>query len=92
MLQFKNSEKVSAIPGLSQAVEIPFDDQKLIILSGQIPLNKQGELIGSDVKTQTTQIFKNIKAILEACGASLQDIATYAKNLHPSRRWITFFT
>lgn len=74
MLQFKNSEKVFAIKGLSQAVEIPFGNQKMIILSGQIPLNKQGELVGNDVKTQTIQIFENIKDILETCGASLNDI------------------
>jgi len=74
MLQFKNSEKVFAIKGLSQAVEIPFGDQKMIILSGQIPLNKQGELVGNDVKTQTIQIFENIKDILETCGASLNAI------------------
>ena len=74
MLQFKNSEKVFAIKGLSQAVEIPFGNQKMIILSGQIPLNKQGELVGTDVKTQTIQIFENIKDILETSGASLNDI------------------
>lgn len=74
MLQFKNSEKVFMIKGLSQAVEIPFGNQKMIILSGQIPLNKQGELVGNDVKTQTIQIFENIKDILEACNASLNDI------------------
>lgn len=74
MLQFKNSEKVFAIKGLSQAVEIPFGNQKMIILSGQIPLNKQGELVGTDAKTQTIQIFENIKDILETCSASLNDI------------------
>ncbi|MDN5284325.1 MAG: Endoribonuclease [Mucilaginibacter sp.] len=74
MLQFKNSEKVFMIKGLSQAVEIPFENQKMIILSGQIPLNKQGESVGNDVKTQTIQIFENIKDILETCNASLNDI------------------
>lgn len=74
MLQFKNSEKVFTIKGLSQAVEIPLGHQKMIILSGQIPLNKQGELVGNDVKTQTIQIFENIKDILETCNASLNDI------------------
>lgn len=74
MPQFKNSEKVVAIKGLSQAVVIPFDNQKMIILSGQIPLNNQGELIGNDVKTQSIQIFENIKNVLETCGADLTDI------------------
>lgn len=74
MTQFKNSEKVFEIKGLSQAVVIPFENQKMIILSGQIPLNKQGELVGNDVKTQSIQIFENIKSVLETCGANLGDI------------------
>lgn len=74
MIQFKNSEKVFEIKGLSQVVEIPLGNQKMLVLSGQIPLNQKGELVGNDVKTQTLQIFENIKAILESCGASLNDI------------------
>ncbi|RUT69481.1 RidA family protein [Flavobacterium cupreum] len=74
MIQFKNSEKVFEIKGLSQVVEIPMGNQKMLVLSGQIPLNQKGELAGHDVKTQTVQIFENIKSILESCGASLNDI------------------
>lgn len=74
MSQFKNSEKVFEIKGLSQAVIIPFENQKMIILSGQIPLNVKGELVGHDVKTQSIQVFENIKNVLETCGASLKDI------------------
>lgn len=74
MSQFKNSEKVFEIKGLSQAVVIPFENQKMIILSGQIPLNVKGELVGHDVKTQSIQIFENIKSILETCGADLNSI------------------
>lgn len=74
MIQFKNSEKVMEIKGLSQVVEIPLGDKKMLVLSGQIPLNTKGELVGSDVKTQTIQIFENIKAILESCGATMKDI------------------
>ena len=74
MIQFRNSEEVFAIKGLSQAVEIPLGNQKMIMLSGQIPLDKQGELVGNDVKTQTIQIFENIKSILTTCNASLNDL------------------
>lgn len=74
MIKFKNSEKVFAIKGLSQVVEIPLGNQKMLFLSGQIPLNQKGELVGNDVKAQTVQIFENVKAILESCGATLSDI------------------
>ncbi|MFH7018852.1 RidA family protein [Flavobacterium sp. FlaQc-47] len=74
MIEFKNSEKVFQIKGLSQVVEIPLGNQKMLLLSGQIPLNQKGELTGNDVKSQTVQIFENVKAILESCNASLNDI------------------
>ncbi|MDH8702730.1 2-iminobutanoate/2-iminopropanoate deaminase [Dysgonomonadaceae bacterium PH5-43] len=77
MVQFKNSEKVAEIKGLSQVVEIPFGNKKMLVLSGQIPLNKNGELVGNDVKTQSIQIFENIKAILESCGATMNDIVKF---------------
>jgi 2-iminobutanoate/2-iminopropanoate deaminase len=74
MIQFKDSEKVFQIKGLSQVVEILLGNQKMLMLSGQIPLNQKGELVGNDVKTQTVQIFENVKAILESCDASLNDV------------------
>lgn len=74
MIQFKNSEKVFQINGLSQVAEIPLGNQKMLFLSGQIPLNQKGELVGNDVKTQTVQIFENIKAILERCNARMDNI------------------
>lgn len=74
MSQFKNSKDVFEIKGLSQAVVIPFENQKMIMLSGQIPLNAKGELVGDDVKTQSIQIFENVKNILETCRANLNDI------------------
>lgn len=75
MLQFKNPEKVMEIKGLSQVVEIPLGNQRMLILSGQIPLNTKGELVGNDVKTQSIQIFENIKAIVESYGATMNDVA-----------------
>lgn len=74
LVQFKNSEKIMEIKGLSQAVEISLGNQKMLILSGQIPFNSKGELVGYDVKTQTIQIFENIKAILENSGATMSEI------------------
>jgi 2-iminobutanoate/2-iminopropanoate deaminase len=61
----------SAIGPYSQAVEI----NNMLFLSGQIPVNPEtGELVNSNIKEQTTQVFKNIKAVLNAAGYSIDNI------------------
>ncbi len=47
---------------------------KFVFLSGQIPLTAAGELAGDDVKTQTHQVFANIKAALESVGCTLENV------------------
>lgn len=42
--------------------------------SGQIALTPEGEMVQGDVKEQTHQVFKNLQAVLEAAGASLQTV------------------
>lgn len=42
--------------------------------SGQIPLDSEGNLAASDIKGQTHQVFKNIQAVLEEAGASLETV------------------
>jgi 2-iminobutanoate/2-iminopropanoate deaminase len=42
--------------------------------SGQIPLTVDGELLTGDIQEQTHQVFKNLKAVLEAAGATLQTV------------------
>lgn len=47
----------------------------LLFLSGQIPLDPQTmQIVGTDIKTQTEQIFKNIKAIAESENLTLSSI------------------
>ncbi len=42
--------------------------------SGQIPLTPEGELVKGDIQAQTHQVFQNLKAVLEAAGASLEAV------------------
>lgn len=59
----------AAIGPYSQAVALG----GLVYTSGQIALDpSSGELKGSDIKTQTEQIMKNLSAVLEAAGSSLE--------------------
>lgn len=60
-----------AIGPYSQAVRAG----NTVYLSGQIPLIPETmEIISEDIKEQTTQVFKNLQAVCEAAGGSLNDI------------------
>ncbi|MDR0410293.1 MAG: RidA family protein [Spirochaetaceae bacterium] len=61
----------AAIGPYSQAVV----SGNLVFSSGQIPLcPKTGEIIGADIAAQTEQVIKNLKAVLEAAGSSLDKV------------------
>lgn len=61
----------AAIGPYSQAIKVG----NFIYASGQLGVDPQtGNLVGDNVQTQTEQVFKNIKSVLEAAGASLQNV------------------
>lgn len=45
-----------------------------IFCAGQIPLTKDGLFVEGDIKTQTRQVLKNLKEVLEAGGSSLYQV------------------
>ncbi|MDR1059336.1 MAG: RidA family protein [Treponema sp.] len=46
-----------------------------IFTSGQIPLSvENGEVVGITIQEQTEQVIKNLKAVLEAGGSSLEQV------------------
>ncbi|GAB1370454.1 RidA family protein [Candidatus Kapaibacterium sp.] len=45
-----------------------------IFVSGQIPLLPDGTLAGEDIVAQTHQSIRNIRAILEESGSTLEDV------------------
>lgn len=59
-----------AIGPYVQAVKVA----DMIYTSGQIPLTAQGELVASDIIKQSHQVMKNLKAVLEASGSSMQSV------------------
>ncbi len=60
----------AAIGTYSQAIQVG----NFVFVSGQIPLNPEtGALIEGDISQQIDQVFKNLKAVAEAAGASLQN-------------------
>jgi 2-iminobutanoate/2-iminopropanoate deaminase len=47
----------------------------LVFVSGQIPMNPStGEIISSDVKTETKQVMENISGILAGAGLSFENV------------------
>lgn len=66
----------AAIGPYSQAVSVPFgDDKKMIFCSGQIALDPAtGAMVEGDVSAQTVRVLANLGAVLAAAGASFGDI------------------
>lgn len=47
----------------------------LLFISGQVASGADGKIVGvGDAAKQAEQVFKNLSAVLEAAGASLQDV------------------
>jgi 2-iminobutanoate/2-iminopropanoate deaminase len=81
-----NPDTVAAPMGTySQAVRVETGDAVWIHVSGQIAIDREGDLVGpGDLRAQTRQVFENLKAILEANGATFGDavkIGTYLTTL-----------
>lgn len=67
-----HSDKAPAAIGpYSQAIK----HGSMVFTSGQIPLAPEsGDIVGSDIKTQTTQVLKNLTAVLESAGAGVDQV------------------
>ncbi len=62
--------------GYSQLVEIK--NGRLVYIAGQVPFDKSGNLVGKDdVVAQAEQVFRNIKAAIEAAGGSFSDVVKF---------------
>ncbi|UBF25823.1 RidA family protein [Kovacikia minuta CCNUW1] len=48
---------------------------EMVFVAGQVPLDPEtGAIVGEDITQQTEQVMANLKAILEAAGATLEDV------------------
>ena len=92
-----NTEKAPAALGpYSQAIKAG----NTIYVSGQIPLIPETmEIISDDVQEQTKQSLENVKAVLEAAGATLNDVvkaSVFIKDMNESAKineiYATYFT
>ncbi len=58
----------------SQAVRVEVGEAAWIYVSGQLALDEHGALVGSDLPTQTAQVFENLRRILEHHGATFDHV------------------
>ena len=57
--------------GYSQGLRVG----NLVFVAGQVPRDPQtGEMAGDTIEVQTTRVLENVKAVLEAAGASMADV------------------
>lgn len=70
-IQIHSTNAPGAIGTYSQAVQ----SGNLVFMSGQIPLDPQSmEIVEGDFAVRAHQVFKNLQAVAEAAGGSLQHI------------------
>ena len=81
-----NPKEMQLSPAYSQAISVV--GGRTVYVSGQIPLNKKGELIGKeDLRKQTEQVFENMKIVLNDAGANFTDVVKityFIKDLSPT--------
>jgi 2-iminobutanoate/2-iminopropanoate deaminase len=71
-------QKIVASPGAPKAIG-PYSQavvyNGLAYLSGQIPLDPEtGQIVEGDIAAQTQRVLENLKAVLEACGSSFEQV------------------
>jgi 2-iminobutanoate/2-iminopropanoate deaminase len=63
----------------------------LIFVSGQVPRDVQtGELLGDDIQAQSRGVLGNVRRVLEAAGASLDDVVSVTVYLADPEDWGAF--
>ncbi len=83
-LEFKSPSDLPPTANYSHTVAVP-SGHRLIYVSGQVPLDETGSLVGSgDFEAQAFQVFRNLERALHANSAGLGDLVKlglYVKNM-----------
>lgn len=72
-VRFINPSTIEQNPRYTQIVEV--NGGRILLISGQAATDKSGQLVGKgDFRRQAEQVFANIKAALDAVGATTDDV------------------
>ena len=55
--------------------------QEFLFIAGMVSTDKTGTIIGTDIDTQTVQVFANIQVALESAGASWKNVVEFTTYL-----------
>lgn len=78
LVKFINPSTVSKPTGYSHAAEVDLGTCTMLVISGQVALDAQGNLVGKDdFEKQTEQVFQNLKSIVENSGGTMKDIVKF---------------
>jgi enamine deaminase RidA (YjgF/YER057c/UK114 family) len=69
---FINPETMHSADGYPHVVEVT--SGRPVYLSGQVAMDRDGNLVGGDIRAQTRQVFENMRAALAAVGGTLGDV------------------
>jgi 2-iminobutanoate/2-iminopropanoate deaminase len=62
-----------------------------IFVSGQLPYDPEtGQIRGSEIATQTSQVISNVERLLKSAGASLADVVSVTAYLNNISDWDVF--
>jgi enamine deaminase RidA (YjgF/YER057c/UK114 family) len=70
---FINPPGLSTPKGYTHLVDVPAGT-RLVLISGQVPFDSAGKVVGTTMKAQATQVFENLKVALAAVGATFNDV------------------
>ena len=75
LIKFINPTTLSKPKGYSHVVSVNLGTCQMILISGQVSLDNQGNLIGKgSMKEQAEQVFSNIKNALAELGGTMNDL------------------
>jgi reactive intermediate/imine deaminase len=69
---FINPDTMQSPDGYTHIVEVT--SGRPVYISGQVALDREGELVGDDIRSQTRHVFENMRAALAAVGGTLGDV------------------
>ena len=87
-------EYLGAAPTASDRQVRPFTPAvragDFVYVSGQVPVDAQGEIVPGGIEAQTRQVMENIKSVLALAGATLDDVCKASVWLHDARDFGAF--
>lgn len=75
IVKFDNPKTLYTPKGYSHSAIIDLGNCKMVLLSGQVPLDNQGNLVGKgDLAKQAEQVFLNIQNAIGSAGGTMEHV------------------